>query len=104
MQTNDNHTFLKPALILGSGFHRHVFGDGADRGSRECLVDWHMLISNTARKMQVAVPSLAQSPVLRWESMIIRAAQDGYRDYAGTWKTAGEEKDFTPGGRSARSR
>lgn len=94
---------LKPALIIGSGFHRHVFGDGADRGSRACLVDWNTLISNTARKMQVAVPSLAQSPVLRWESMIIRAARDGYRDYAGTWKTAGEEKDFAPGGRLAGS-
>jgi hypothetical protein len=58
---------------------------GVERGARACLVDWHPLVTRTAQEMQVAVPSMAQSPVLRWESMIIRAARDGYRDN-GAWK------------------
>jgi hypothetical protein len=30
---------FKPALIFGPGFHRHLFGDGMERGERACLVE-----------------------------------------------------------------
>ena len=79
---------LKPALILGSGFHRHTLGEQAS-GKVRCLFDWHELVTQTAQCMQVATPTEHQSPVLRWESMIIDAARDGYRDRRGHWRTAG---------------
>lgn len=79
-------TFLKPALILGSGFHRHVFGERPPQDHRNCLYDWQALVSVTADYMQVACPSMEQSPVLRWETLINRAVREGYRDRKGAWQ------------------
>lgn len=80
---------LKPALILGSGFHRHVFGaeDNLNHyhSIYQPLWDWHTLIDATAERMQVACPSRAQEPVMRWETLIIRAQKDGFRDLNGEW-------------------
>lgn len=46
---------LKPALILGSGFHRHALGEGAS-SKAACLFDWHALVTQTAQRLQVATP------------------------------------------------
>ena len=45
---------LKPALVLGSGFHRHVFGDGHHTVARP-LYDWHYLVTQTSQRLQVAI-------------------------------------------------
>lgn len=80
---------LKPALILGSGFHRHVFGAENNlnhyHSIYQPLWDWHALIDATAERMQVACSSRAQEPVMRWETLIIRAQKDGFRDLKGEW-------------------
>lgn len=78
--------FLKPALILGSGFHRHVFGERPPQDHRNCLYDWQALVSATADRIQVACPSKEQSPVLRWETLINRAVREGYRNRKGAWQ------------------
>jgi len=76
---------LKPVLILGSGFHRHVFGDiGED--NRRTLYDWHHLVGQVAARMQVAVPDQVMSPVQRWEMLLLFAAKEGYRDHKGQWR------------------
>lgn len=74
---------LKPALILGSGFHRHVFGDRSRSDLRASLYEWHALIDFTADRMHVACPSREQPPVLRWETLIGRAVREGFRDTDG---------------------
>ena len=68
---------LKPALILGSGFHRYVFGE-TDHHARKTLFDWHTLVDAVALGLKVAVPSKALSPVQRWETLITRASAEGY--------------------------
>jgi hypothetical protein len=47
---------LKPALILGSGFHRYLLGDVSPAFAVN-LFDWHSLIEAVAQVMQVAYPS-----------------------------------------------
>lgn len=75
---------LRPALVLGSGFHRHVFGDGGPSSVRP-LYDWHQLVSDVSSAMQVAEPSKTMSPVQRWETLLLRAAREGFRDFKGHW-------------------
>lgn len=75
---------LRPALVLGSGFHRHVFGDGGPSSVRP-LYDWHQLASDVSSAMQVAEPSKTMSPVQRWETLLLRAAREGFRDLKGHW-------------------
>ena len=38
---------LKPALIIGSGFHSHVLGDTKNSNVRP-LFDWHYLVEQVA--------------------------------------------------------
>ena len=83
-KTSNNHNNLKPALILGSGFHRHVFGEQRRSNQHQSLYDWHSLIDATAERMHVACPSRQQPPVLRWETLIGRAIREGFRDADGT--------------------
>lgn len=75
---------LKPALVLGSGFHRHVFGDGGPSSART-LYDWDHLVSEVSAAMQVAAPSQAMPPVQRWETLLLRAAREGFKDHQGHW-------------------
>lgn len=75
---------LKPALILGSGFHRHVFGDTKDMLVRP-LYDWQHLVTQVAARMQVAIPDRVMSPTQRWDTLVLRAAKEGFRDRAGLW-------------------
>ena len=77
-------SLLRPALVLGSGFHRHVFGDGGPANVRP-LYDWHQLVSEVSAAMQVAAPTKAMSPVQRWETLLLRAAREGFRDLKGHW-------------------
>jgi hypothetical protein len=65
---------LKPCLVIGSGFHRWVLGN-----TTTPLTDWNALISETASRMRVALPSSDLPPVLRWERLIETAATDGYQ-------------------------
>lgn len=75
---------LKPALILGSGFHRHVFGETEGMAIRP-LYDWPYLVGKVASTMQVAIPDRTMSPVQRWDTLVLRAAKEGFRDHAGLW-------------------
>lgn len=84
-------TNLKPALILGSGFHRHVLGDSTN-SSRRSLYDWHYLVDQVASKMQVAAPEQIMSPVQRWETLLLRASKEGYRDHLGQWRKPAEQQ------------
>ena len=59
---------LKPALLIGTGFHGYVLGDVAPHEFYAPLVDWNALISGIARKARVPVPSLALPPVMRWQA------------------------------------
>lgn len=76
---------LNPTLILGSGFHRHVFGDTEHSASRP-LYDWQYLVGQVAATMQVAIPDKVMSPVQRWDTLVLRAAKEGFRDHAGVWR------------------
>ncbi len=75
---------LKPALVLGSGFHRHVFGDGHHTVARP-LYDWHYLVTQTSQRLQVAITSDILTPIQRWETLILRSMADGYKDQKGNW-------------------
>jgi len=77
-------TTLKPAFVLGSGFHRHVLGDGHHVTSRP-LYDWHYLLTQVAHSLQVAVPSEVLTPIQRWDTIILRAVTEGYKDHKGQW-------------------
>ena len=78
---------LKPALILGSGFHRHVLGD-APPASATSLFDWHALIESVAHLMQVACPSRELTPTMRWDALLLNAAKDGFRAVHLCWHSA----------------
>lgn len=73
---------LKPALVLGSGFHRHVFGDGHHTVTRP-LYDWHYLVTQASQRLQVAITSDILTPIQRWETLILRSMADGYKDQKG---------------------
>jgi len=73
---------LKPALIFGSGFHHHVFGD-VDRLTIRPLYNWHALVDEVAVQMGVAVPVKLHTPVQRWESLITCAVKEGYKGHKG---------------------
>lgn len=75
---------LKPALILGSGYHRHVFGNSEHSAFRP-LYDWQYLVGQAAVKMQVAIPDGVMSAVQRWDTLVLRAAKEGFRNHAGAW-------------------
>ena len=81
MSKKPQSPYLKPCLVIGSGFHRWVLGK-----SSTPLTDWNALIDETATLMKVALPSKDLSPVLRWERLIETAAKDGYQIGEGsTW-------------------
>lgn len=82
---------LKPALIIGSGFHRHVFGDVDNEPARP-LYDWQYLVTQTARAMRVAAPDDNLPPTLRWEVLINRAGKEGYLGKDGHWVENGEKQ------------
>ena len=77
-------TKLKPALVLGSGFHQHVLGETSNKQAQP-LHSWNELITQVAERLQVAVPSTALTPIHRWESLVLRAVSDGYRSIKGGW-------------------
>ena len=75
---------LKPALVLGSGFHQHVLSETCSKQAQP-LYSWHELVTQVADRLQVAVPSTALTPIHRWESLVLRAVSDGYRSIKGGW-------------------
>jgi hypothetical protein len=80
--------FLKPCLVIGSGFHRWVLGK-----SSTPLTDWNALIDETASLMKVSLPSRDLSPVLRWERLIETAAKDGYQpSQTAEWRVPGKRQ------------
>lgn len=64
------------ALVIGSGFHRFVFGDIGIPARLEPLVDWHALIDRVALEREVPGPPREMPPVMRWEE-IVRAVARG---------------------------
>lgn len=75
---------LKPTPILGNGFHRHVFGDTENSAVRP-LYDWQYLVGPVAARLQVAIPDKVMSPVQRWDTLVLRAAKEGFRNHVGGW-------------------
>jgi hypothetical protein len=90
-KTNGAETVLKPVLIIGSGFHRHVFASGGASPSskRSSLYHWEALIDAVADNMQVARPDRSLKPVLRWEALLDIGAKDGYATSGGLWRSPG---------------
>ncbi len=79
-----NRINLKPALVLGSGFHHHVFNDWNSTQVRP-LYDWQYLVGQVSNRLQVAVPNEVLSPVQQWETLILRAVNEGYKNHKGEW-------------------
>lgn len=75
---------LRPALVLGSGFHRYVFGS-TDQLAIRPLYDWHCLVEQVSSWLQVAVPSEVLSPVQRWETLVLRAVNERCKNYKSEW-------------------
>ena len=73
------HT-LKPALVLGSGFHRYVLGNDTERNP---ICSWHSLIDAVSERLDVRRPPPAMPPTLRWETMINAAVRDGFQNRHG---------------------
>jgi hypothetical protein len=90
-KTNGAETVLKPVLIIGSGFHCHVFASGGASPSskRSSLYHWEALIDAVADNMQVARPDRSLKPVLRWEALLDIGAKDGYATSGGLWRSPG---------------
>lgn len=65
---------VKPALILGSGFHRHVLGDQAD--TERCtspLCSWDSLLAKLAGHAGIESTCEVMPQTLRWEVLLNRA-------------------------------
>ena len=77
---------MKPCLVIGSGFHSWVLGKPSTP-----LSSWDALIEEVSTVMKVSLPSVALSPVLRWERLLELAASDGYQHPtdATEWVVAG---------------
>lgn len=69
---------LRPALVIGSGFHRHVLGNGSPDLSQGPLSDWSALVRAVAERMHVKLPCKHLSPTQQWEQMLLSAAANGY--------------------------
>lgn len=79
--------FIKPCLILGSGFHSWVLGH-----PNTALSSWHTLINETAQILKVSQPSQTLPPVFRWERLLQSAIDQGYQtpSDSGRWINANE--------------
>lgn len=65
----------KPALVIGSGFHRYVLGEVSEDHVRAPLFSWNALLDNLATGMSVPVPPHALPPVMRWEEIVLTLAR-----------------------------
>jgi len=83
--------FLKPCLVIGTGFHRWLIGDHA---ARSPIGNWNILLSEVASRMQVAWHDDSETnPVFLWERLLHTAARDGYQFIEGderNWIGAGQ--------------
>jgi hypothetical protein len=73
--------------LTGTGFHRWVLGD--DSAGFESLVGWESLIKDTARRMQIPWVSIhGDRYAMQWESLCLKASQNGYCNALGNWVPA----------------
>jgi hypothetical protein len=82
---------LRPALVLGSGFHRHVLGKNHADLSQSSLTEWPALVRAVAKRMGVPAPSQNLSPTLQWEEILLSASAQGYEG-ARKQRTKGDDK------------
>ena len=62
---------IKPALVLGSGFHRFVLGDTTSYRHRTPLVSWSALLDQVAEQLEVPVPAQSLTSPMRWEEILL---------------------------------
>lgn len=69
--------FLKPCLVIGTGFHRWLIGDRAENSP---IGNWRRLLADVASRMAVSWhDDRAANPVFLWERLLHTAARDGYQ-------------------------
>ena len=49
------------------------------------MYDWQYLVGQVAARLQVAIPDNVMSPVQCWDTLLLRAAKEGFRDHVGVW-------------------
>jgi hypothetical protein len=73
---NNDAKFLKPCLVMGTGFHRWVLGESIGRDF-DPLLDWNELILDVAKELGVPLDRTSYSLSLQWEQMLAIARHDG---------------------------
>lgn len=63
------NTFLRPCLVLGTGFHRWVLGESMQRDFKP-LLDWNELLLEVAKVLHVPLDSTENSLSLHWERLL----------------------------------
>jgi hypothetical protein len=66
---NTNANWLRPCLVLGTGFHRWVLGESMQDAFRP-LLDWNELLLAVARDLHVPLDRTAHSLSLNWEHLL----------------------------------
>lgn len=69
---------IKPALLIGTGFHYYVSGNVESYEKLAPLVSWNSLINAVGRKAGLALPSYHLPPVYRWEGVVHQAGTEGF--------------------------
>jgi hypothetical protein len=64
-KSNKSASTIKPALLIGTGFHYYVSGNVESHEKLAPLVSWNALINAVGRKASLALPSNQLSPVYR---------------------------------------
>lgn len=86
---------FKPCLVLGTGFHRWVLGENCNK-SFNPLISLERLLNECGNRMGVALPKMHNQPTLLWETLLVRALQDGFRDSNGGIKSFVKSKKTGP--------
>lgn len=67
--------FLRPCLVLGTGFHRWVLGESM-QGDFKPLLDWNELLLEVAKELRVPLTRSERSLSLHWEQLLASARHE----------------------------
>ena len=72
----DKAQYLKPCLVIGTGFHRWVLGESMAASFRP-LLDWNELLLRVGAGLGIAMSRTDCSLPLHWERMLTTGLEDG---------------------------